>query len=78
MIDEVQKAPNLFDAIKLRVDKKRIPGSYFLTGSSSFSSKIGIHESLTGRIAISHLHPLSLAELHAAPFRQLKKSQILK
>lgn len=73
VIDEAQKAPHLFDAIKLRVDKKRIPGSYFLTGSSSFSSKIGIRESLTGRIAISHLHPLSLAELHAAPFRPAKK-----
>lgn len=73
VIDEVQKAPHLFDAIKFRVDHKRIPGSYFLTGSSSFSSKIGIRESLTGRIAISHLHPLSLAELHAAPFRAIKK-----
>jgi predicted AAA+ superfamily ATPase len=50
VIDEVQKVPAIFDAIKLNVDKKRIPGSYFLTGSSGFSSKIGIRESLTGRI----------------------------
>jgi hypothetical protein len=47
VIDEVQKAPRLFDAIKLKVDLNRRPGGYFLTGSSQFSSKIGIRESLT-------------------------------
>lgn len=28
IIDEIQKAPKLFDAIKLKVDKKRVPGSF--------------------------------------------------
>lgn len=65
LIDEVQKAPELFDAIKLRVDKKKILGSFFLTGSCGFSSKIGIRESLTGRIGLSELLPLTLAELHS-------------
>ena len=67
VIDEVQKAPELFDAIKLRVDEKRIPGSFYLTGSSGFSSKIGIRESLTGRIGIHELLPLVLGELHQKP-----------
>ncbi|MBI5447961.1 MAG: ATP-binding protein [Gammaproteobacteria bacterium] len=71
VLDEVQKAPAIFDAIKLNVDQKRIPGSYFLTGSTAFSSKIGIRESLTGRIGLVELFPLSLAELHAKPFRPL-------
>jgi predicted AAA+ superfamily ATPase len=48
IIDEVQKAPHLFDAIKHAVDQKKIPGTFYLTGSSTFSSKIGIRESLTG------------------------------
>ena len=71
LIDEIQKAPPLFDAIKLKVDQKRIPGSYFITGSSSFSSKIGIRESLTGRIGTIELLPMMMAEMHDKPFRPL-------
>ncbi len=69
LIDEAQKAPRIFDAIKVKVDKKRVPGQYFLTGSSQFSSRLDIRESLTGRIGLLHLHPLTLAELHQKPFR---------
>lgn len=72
VLDEVQKAPPLFDAIKLKVDKKRIPGSYFLTGSSAFSSKIGIRESLTGRIGLIELLPMTLAELSGETFQPIK------
>jgi len=68
VLDEVQKAPPIFDAIKLNVDRKRIPGSYFLTGSTAFSGKVGIRESLTGRIGLVELFPMSLAELHGKPF----------
>src|SRR5262249_54503292 len=39
VIDEIQKSPNLFDAIKLHVDRNRRPGQFFLTGSTTFSSK---------------------------------------
>ncbi len=68
IIDEVQKAPALFDAIKLRVDRKKVPGSYFLTGSSTFSSRLGIRESLTGRIGLMRLHPFTLSEIHQKEF----------
>jgi uncharacterized protein len=64
VIDEAQKSPQLFDAIKFNVDRKRKPGSYFLTGSSEFSAKIGIRESLTGRIGLVKLFPFTLAEAH--------------
>jgi predicted AAA+ superfamily ATPase len=73
VLDEVQKAPTIFDAIKVKVDQKRIPGSYFLTGSSSFSSKIGIRESLTGRIGLVELFPMSLAEMHDEKFRPIEQ-----
>lgn len=76
VLDEVQKAPEIFDAIKLRVDKKRIPGSYYLTGSSSFSSKLGIRESLTGRIGLVELLPMTLAELRQKPFRGLSQLSV--
>jgi len=72
IIDEVQKAPPLFDALKLEVDQKRIPGRYFLTGSTSFSAKIGIRESLTGRMGLLQLTPMTLAELHSKPFIAIK------
>jgi len=72
VIDEVQKAPILFDAIKFAVDKKRLPGSYFLTGSSQFSSKIGIRESLTGRIALLNLHPFTLSEAFSKEFQSAR------
>ncbi len=68
VIDEVQKVPALFDAIKYNVNRNREPGKYFLTGSSSFSAKIGIRESLTGRIGLHYLYPLTLAEAHRKEF----------
>jgi predicted AAA+ superfamily ATPase len=67
-IDEAQKVPTLFDAIKAIVDRRRTPGKYFLTGSSQFSARLGIRESLTGRIGLHYLYPLTLAEAHQADF----------
>jgi uncharacterized protein len=75
-IDEAQKAPPIFDAIKLKVDQKRVPGSYYLTGSTTFSAKIDIRESLTGRIGIIELFPMSIAELHDESFRVIQKLSV--
>ena len=37
IIDEAQKVPDIFDAIKLHVDSTRaLPGKYIVTGSSQF------------------------------------------
>ncbi len=75
ILDEVQKVPSLFDAIKLHVDQKRRPGSYILSGSTRFSSFFDIRESLTGRIGMMHLYPFSLSEIHSLSLGQyyLKK-----
>ncbi len=64
IIDEVQKAPGLFDEIKGIVDEKRIPGQFIMTGSASFQSKDQARESLTGRIGTFYLYPMNLAEAH--------------
>ena len=69
-IDEIQKAPDLFDTIKLIVDEQRRPGAFFISGSTQFSSKVGIRESLTGRIGLQRLYPLTIAELNASAFRK--------
>lgn len=49
--------------ITYRVDQKRSPGQYFLTGSQVFQLMQGVSESLAGRCAVLNLHTLSLTEL---------------
>lgn len=62
-IDEVQYAPQLFSAIKLQVDRHKVNGQFWLTGSQKFQLMRGITESLAGRVAIVDLLGLSQAEL---------------
>ncbi len=69
ILDEVQKVPDLFDAIKANVDRKRIPGCFLLSGSTEFSKKTGIHESMTGRMGLFRLHPMTLAETLEEPLK---------
>ena len=42
IIDEIQKVPELLEAIKMTVDKDNSPGQYLLTGSSNlrFAKKV--------------------------------------
>ena len=63
IIDEIQKVPKIFDALKSLIDRNKRPGMYYLTGSSQFSTKLGIRESLTGRIGLIQLHPMTFREL---------------
>ena len=65
IIDEIQKVPNLFDSIKFHVDENRRPGMYVISGSTEFSKFTGIRESLTGRIGILRLYPLTFNELYS-------------
>ena len=62
IIDEVQYAPQLFSAIKMRVDREKRNGLFWLTGSQKFHLMRGITESLAGRVAIVDLLGLSRAE----------------
>jgi predicted AAA+ superfamily ATPase len=69
ILDEVQRAPDLFSYIQGEVDEQR-GGPYLLTGSQQFllSEKIG--QSLAGRAAILELLPLSIAELAGSVARE--------
>jgi hypothetical protein len=64
VIDEVQKAPGLFPAIKMSVDRDRRPGRFLLTGSANVLLLPQISESLAGRMELITLLPLSQGELH--------------
>jgi uncharacterized protein len=68
VIDEVQKAPALLDAIKHRVDRARSGGArpsgmFLLTGSANVWATLKIAESLTGRAERVQLWPLSQGEI---------------
>ena len=63
VIDEIQKAPELFPAIKLAVDKDRRPGRFLLTGSANVMTLPRLSESLAGRMEIIPLYPFSAGEL---------------
>jgi predicted AAA+ superfamily ATPase len=63
VVDEVQKAPGLFPAIKMSVDRDRRPGRYLLTGSANVLLLPQISESLAGRMELITLLPLSQGEL---------------
>lgn len=69
ILDEVQRAPDLFSYIQTLVDREDVPGRYILSGSQNFLLLRSISQSLAGRSAILHLLPLSLSELQErAPF----------
>ncbi len=63
IIDEVQRAPELFVSIKAEVDRDRQPGRYLLTGSANVLLLPKLSESLAGRMEILSLWPLSQGEL---------------
>lgn len=65
-IDEIQYAPQLLRAIKLKVDAEKKPGMYWLIGSQRFRMMKGVSESLVGRIGILELQSLSQRELAGA------------
>jgi uncharacterized protein len=62
-IDEVQRVPELFLAIKQSVDRDRQPGRFLLTGSANVLFVSGVADSLAGRMEIVRLHPLSEVEI---------------
>ncbi len=70
ILDEIQRAKNLFIEIENVVNKvkrekssKEANGMYILTGSQKFQLMTGVSESLSGRVGIIELEPLSQAEI---------------
>ncbi len=63
IIDEVQRAPQLFVAIKASVDRSREAGRFLLTGSANIWRIPRLSESLAGRMEILTLWPLSQGEI---------------
>ena len=66
VLDEVQRVPELFTALKLEVDRRRAPGRFVLTGSTNVLAVPNVQDSLAGRLETVRLHPLAQYELHAS------------
>lgn len=67
-VDEVQKAPALFEQIKLILDRDKKKGQFYLGGSQQFRMMKGVSESLAGRIGPVTLLGLSLRERAGVSF----------
>lgn len=52
IIDEIQKAPELFEQIKIMCDESQERGRFWLTGSQQYKMMKNIRETLAGRIGI--------------------------
>ncbi|WP_457554245.1 ATP-binding protein [Desulfobacula sp.] len=66
IIDEAQRMPELFPAIRVLVDQKRKPGRFMLLGSSSPDLRRQSAESLAGRIITLELTPFLLSEINSS------------
>lgn len=72
VLDEVQRAPGIFAALKTAVDRRRVPGRFLLTGSADVLLVPTLADSLAGRMGIVRLHPLAQCELAEKPSRFLE------
>lgn len=73
IIDEAQNLPQLFSALQVITDERKLPGQYLITGSQDFLLNERITQSLAGRVGIIRLLPLTFEELQqtsALPINQ--------
>lgn len=64
ILDEVQKVPDVLDAIKIILDSDNTPGQYLLTGSSNIRFAKKVKDSLAGRLRTIRLRSLALGEIN--------------
>jgi predicted AAA+ superfamily ATPase len=67
LIDEVQRVPDLWLAIKHLVDRDPRPGRFLLTGSARLLALRSLPDTLPGRSETIELWPLSQGEIEGAP-----------
>jgi predicted AAA+ superfamily ATPase len=70
IVDEIQKAAELFDYIKDIVDMDKRRGQFYLSGLQSMKLMKNVSESLAGRAGIIKLLGLSLRELTHVQYRE--------
>lgn len=68
IFDEVQRVPELFRYIKISCDESNKKGLFDLSGSQPFRLMQTVSESLSGRVCVVELAPLSLREIQGDTF----------
>lgn len=63
IIDEVQRRPDLFELLRVLVDRPNNPARFLLLGSASLDLVKGVSESLAGRIGFIDLSGFNLSEV---------------
>jgi predicted AAA+ superfamily ATPase len=71
VIDEVQRAPQLFETLRPLADRPGAPARFLLLGSASPDLVRGVSESLAGRIGFVNLGGFDLTEVGARNLRRL-------
>ncbi|MDN5861640.1 MAG: ATP-binding protein [Pseudonocardia sp.] len=69
LVDEFQHVPELLDAIKAELNIGLRPGRFLLTGSTRYSALPRVAQSLTGRVHVLTVWPLSQGEIAGRPER---------
>ncbi|MCL1917488.1 MAG: ATP-binding protein [Peptococcaceae bacterium] len=70
IVDEIQKAAELFEYIKDIVDEDKAKGQFYLTGSQSLHLMKNVADSLAGRVGVIKMMGLSLRELAGRAYRE--------
>lgn len=63
ILDEVQRAPQLFSFLQEILDNSKTKGLFVLSGSNNFLLQQNISQTLAGRVGYINLLPFSIAEL---------------
>jgi predicted AAA+ superfamily ATPase len=71
VVDEIQKAAELFDYIKDIVDGDKAKGQFYLTGSQSIKLMKNVSDSLAGRAGVIKMLGLSVRELAGIQYREV-------
>lgn len=71
VIDEIQRRPDLFETLRVLLDRPEVPARFLLLGSASPDLVKGVSESLAGRIGLVDMGGFDLRETGAAAWKNL-------
>jgi hypothetical protein len=77
VLDEIQRAPDLFSYLQVRVDEDGRMGRFVITGSQQFGLNARISQSLAGRVGAVTLLPFSVRELTAVGRRPSSLDEVI-
>jgi uncharacterized protein len=77
IIDEAQRAPDLFSYLQTEVDRDPTPGRFVVTGSQQLGLMASVTQSLAGRTGLLELYPPSWAELKRFPSAPTELFEVL-